>query len=315
MLKGWPIISQLENQDPDLPIDSKHVEQICNELSTFNNELKNDLIKLLHSNKFGKWASGLSGEYKASDEKLFNCYFSNQAFSPDVLSRPPQSLGGPRCAVLFYLSFDLQSMLIEHMRGIPNAKIIPSSDDNGKILKSKHRIYQFVEFEQVIRVIKSVQYELEGFYSRSENILRTNDPILKPPTNNWAFDFELLQEIILLGFMRGPEGIINQGILSSAIVAAGVIRSHLEAVLFRNDFQASLNMQNLTNATKWDGALKIHKNNGHLNNNEITWVKETYKLLSGSLHQGLALSRGEVWMMIRIVKHISNKLLDNYKST
>lgn len=268
MLKGWPIISQLENQDPYLPIDSKHVEQICNELSTFNNELKNDLIKLLRSNKFGKWASGLNGEYKTSDEKLFNCYFSNQAFSPDVLSRPPRHLGGPICAVLFYLSFDLQNMLIEHMRRISSAKIIPFSNDE-KNLKSKHRIYQFVEFEQVIRVIKSVQYELESFYSMSENIFCNNAQILKPPTNNWSFDFEQLQETVLLGFMRGPEGIINRGILSSAIVAAGVIRSHLEAVLFRNDFQASLNMQNLINAKKCDEALKIHKNNGNLHNTKL----------------------------------------------
>jgi hypothetical protein len=89
--------------------------------------------------------------------------------------------------------------------------------------------------------------------------------------------------------------------MSSAVVAAGLVRSHLESVLFRTDFESALAGSAEITAEAWAEALKQHRDAGHVSPTLSQWVTELYGLLSMALHSGASLSRGEIWAFIRVV--------------
>lgn len=352
MIKGWESLEPLEKLNPEILLPDQQIHKVCDELMALNQGLLQQIIGFLRNNNYGRWADDLNGSFKASDERLFNCYFANRAYSYQVPQNPPDPLDGRRAALIFYLAHDLQTFLIDYIRVIPTAFVMNSNISPNP--EEFTRIYRYVEFRQVLNVIKGVQYELEGFASCARYLLvDTDEKLLSFRSRTWPYDSEIMQDAVLLGFLpSGTNGVINSGILGSAVVAAGVVRSHLEAVLFKADFYSILNSQGPllvreslirrqdtreTTVNKifrvivdfiqsmkipskctirkvdgefreWDEALRFHRNAGNLNKNEEMWIREMYGLLSGTLHSGILLTRGEIWAFGRLVRHVRTRI-------
>ena len=230
------------------------------------------------------------------------------------------------------MSDDLQQTLICHLRGLPEATVenAGSSTEPDKFT----RVYRFTNIRALVSAIKSVQSDVEHFAFWAENLLvGTDSSRCSFRSTEWPYDAETMDEQILLGFRRTPSpSMLNSEYQSSPIVAAGLVRSHLEAVLFRKDFHSAFShlsasaMSHLeavlshtastTSSTGqeplsvdgWEAALKHHREAGHVTQELNHWVKKLYGLLSLTLHSGVMLSRGEIWAFRRVVEHLRNSL-------
>lgn len=301
MTTGWRLLESLEKASPAGPIDHAEVNRVCNELTRLNGDLRNEVVAALRQRGSHKWADGLHHEWSRSDEALFNTYFSNRAYSFAVPASPADHLDGCRTSVVFHMSEHLQARLLEHLRGVPtadvmNARASPSPD-------AFRAVYRFTNLLALVAAIKSVQYDVEDFAFRSIDLLVGStgmDGSFR--SSSWPFDADIMDEQVLLGFMRPPSpSILNSNYMSSPIIAAGLVRSHLESVLFRTDFESSLSDVAESPAESWADALKLHRDAGHVSPTLSHWATELYGLLSMALHSGAALSRGEIWAFIRVV--------------
>lgn len=301
MTKGWSILGPLEKTSPAAPVDQAAVDRVCDELMKLNGDLRGEVEAALRQKKFHKWADGLHHEWGRSDDALFNTYFSNKAYSFMVPASPPDHLDGCRTSVFFHMSAHLQTKLLEHLRGLPSADVMnaggsPSPDDF-------RAVYRFTNLLALVAAIKSVQHDVEDFAFRATDLLvGTTGRRGSFRSASWPFDADIMDEQILLGFMRAPNpSILNSNYMSSPIIAAGLVRSHLESVLFRTDFESTLTTSTVVTAEAWGEALKQHRDAGHVSPTLSQWVTELYGLLSMALHSGAALSRGEIWAFIRVV--------------
>lgn len=102
--------------------------------------------------------------------------------------------------------------------------------------------------------------------------------------------------------------LINARVAGNAIIASGVIRSYLESVIFKIDFDSSLIEANTITAESWKEALRQHVKNGNLPCEAETWITEMYGLLSVALHSGLVLTHGEVWAFGRLIDFVRDEL-------
>ena len=172
------------------------------------------------------------------------------------------------------------------------------------------RVYRFTNIRALVNAIKSVHDDVEDFAFRAEDLLVGTDGLrVSVRSASWLYDADFMAEQVLLGFMRAPSpSLLNSNYPGSPIVSAGLVRSHLEAVLFRKDFTASLEGQEPLNADAWDAVLKLHRDAGHVTPALNQWVKQLYGLLSLALHSGVTLSRGEVWAFRRVVDLLRGSL-------
>ena len=290
MTKGWEYLEPLETARPSEELDAEAVVAACDKLNELNRGLRCHLESTLRDKGFNKWADGLRNEFLASDKRLFNCYFGNKAYSFEIPSQPPDRLDGCRAAVVFHMSDTLQQTLIRHLRALPEACVMNarSSTEPDEFT----RVYRFTNMRALVNVIRSVQYDVEDFAFRAEDLLVGTDGLrVSVRSASWLYDADFMAEQVLLGFMRAPSpSLLNSNYPGSPIVAAGLVRSHLEAVLFRKDFTASLEGQEPLNADAWDAALKLHRDAGHVTPALNQWVKQLYGLLSLALHSGVTLS-------------------------
>lgn len=339
MTKGWEYLEPLETARPSEELDAETVVAACDKLNELNCSLRCRIESALRDKGFNKWADGLRNEFSASDKRLFNCYFSNKAYSFDIPSHPPDHLDGCRAAVIFHMSDALQQTLICHLRALPEATV--ENSDSSTDPDEFTRVYRFTNMRSFVSAIKSVQIDVENFAFGAEDLLLgTDGSRCSLRSTEWPYDAETMDEQILLGFKRtSSPSMLNSKYQSSPIVAAGLVRSHLEAVLFRKDFHSSFShlsasaMSHLeavlsdtastTSSTgqeplsvdRWEAALKYHRDAGHVTSELNHWVKELYRLLSRALHSGVMLSRGEIWAFRRVVKRLRNSLNPNSPAT
>jgi len=127
-------------------------------------------------------------------------------------------------------------------------------------------------------------------------------------SSHWPFDADVLGPLVLLGY--GPSSspnILNSIVLGSPIVAAGVVRSQLEAVLWRRDFEATIKAKPTVVADTWAEAVAYHVAAGTLTQAWQNWITGLYGLLSDTLHSGHALTSGEIWAFRRLVRSIAKQ--------
>ena len=308
MTKGWEYLDPLEMVRPSEELDTEAVVAACDKLNELNRDLRCRIENALRDKGFNKWADGLRNEFLASDERLFNCYFANKAYSFEIPSQPPDHLDGCRAAVVFHMSDALQQTLIRHLRELPEATVMNarSSTEPDEFT----RVYRFTNMRALVNVIRSVQYDVEDFAFGAEDLLvGTDGSRYSCRSESWPYDADFMEEQVLLGFMRASSpSLLNSNYTGSPIVAAGLLRSHLEAVLFRIDFTSSLEGQEPLSADDWYAALKLHRAAGHVPPALNQWVKQLYGLLSLALHSGVTLSRGEVWAFRRVVDLLRDSL-------
>ena len=302
MSHGSKILEPLEKASPTGSIDQAAVDLVCDELAKLNRALRKEVEAALRQTKFHKWADGLHHEWSRSDEALFNAYFSNKAYSFNVPASPSDHLDGCRTSLFFHMSDHLQTKLLEHLRGVPTADVMNAGSSSSP--EAFRAFYRFANLLALVAAIKSVQHDVEDFAFRASDLLiGTTGGRGSFRAASWSFDADIMDEQILLGFMRGPNPtILNSTYMSSPIIAAGLVRSHLESVLFRTDFESSLAGVSETAAKSWAEALKQHRDAGHVEPALSQWVTELYGLLSMALHSGAALSRGEIWAFMRVVE-------------
>jgi hypothetical protein len=308
MTDGWKVLEPLERASPTGPIDQATVDQVCDQLTKLNADLRDKVEAALREKKLHKWADGVNREWARSDEALFNTYFANKAYSFLVPRSPPDRLDGRRMAVVFHMSERLQSKLLEHLRGVSTAEVANASYSPSP--EAFQAVYRFANLLAMVAAIKSVQYDVEDFAFRATDLLQgTTGQRHSFRASAWTFDADMMDEQILLGFMRTPSpASLNSRYLSSPTVAAGLIRSHLESVLFRTDFDSSLAGSTEVTAQTWAEALRQHRDAGDVSLPLSQWVTELYGLLSMALHSGAALSRGEVWAFMRVVDQLQAAL-------
>ena len=340
MTKGWEYLEPLETARPSEELDAETVVAACDKLNELNRGLRSRIVSALRGKKkkgFNKCADGIRNEFSASDECLFNYYFSNRAYSFDIPSQSPDPLDGRRAAVVFHMSDALQQTLICHLRGLPEAAVMNA--DSSPEPDEFTRVYQFTNMRALVGAIKSVQSDVENFAFGAEDLLLGTDGSCNWfRAKKWPYDAETMDEQILLGFKRTPSpSMLNSEYQSSPIVAAGLVRSHLEAVLFRKDFHSSFSDlsasamshleavlshkasttsptgQNPLSVDGWEEALKHHREAGHVTLKLNHWVTELYGLLSSALHSGFMLSRGEIWAFRRVVERLRNSLNAAYE--
>jgi len=303
---GRQLIDRLNQLDPREDIDTTIVNDVLNDLSEINEEMLKRAIEQLEEHKKYKFAQGLKGQYKREDN-LLNCYFGNRCFSSTLDTTKPDILDGCRASVLFYLSLELQNILIEEVRKIPNAGV--SVARNFQYSKEIIPLVRFIELSYVTRAMNAVQFDVEQFFSWIEPFLNGKS-VSGGRSTSWPYDAESLYEAVLLGFKRsGNPRIINSGILHSQVVAAGALRSHLEAVLFQIDFKSSMKSRKAVDYAKlWSDIIKEYKKSGKISDTEYHWAVKTYEWLSLCIHQGLLFSYGEVWTLGKVVKRIQESL-------
>ncbi|MXX14406.1 MAG: hypothetical protein F4Z86_13325 [Gemmatimonadetes bacterium] len=230
------------------------------------------------------------------------------------------------------MSDDLQQKLICHLRALPEAAVINAGSSTEP--DEFTRVYRFTNMRSLVVAIKNVQSDVEHFAFWAENLLvGTDGSHCSFRSTEWSYDAETMDEQILLGFKRTPSpSMLNSEYQSSPIVAAGLVRSHLEVVLFRKDFHSTFSdlsasaMSHLEavlsheasttspagqkplSVDGWKAALKHHRDAGHVAPELSHWVTELYGLLSLALHSGVMLSRGEIWAFRRVVERLRNSL-------
>ena len=310
MTKGWEYLEPLEMARPSEELDAEAVVAACDKLNELNRDLRCRIENALRDKGFNKWADGLRNEFLASDERLFNCYFANKAYSFEIPSHPPDRLDGCRAAVVFHMNDALQQTLIRHLRALPKAGVLNACRSTEP--EEFTRVYRFTNMCALVNVIKSVQRDVEDFAFGAEDLLvGTDGSRYSCRVESWSHDSDFMGEQVLLGFMRAPSpSLLNSNYTGSPIVAAGLVRSHLEAVLFRKDLTASLEGQEPLRADAWDAALRLHRDAGHVTPALNQWVTQLYGLLSRALHSGVTLSRGEVWAFRRVVDLLRDSLND-----
>ena len=308
MTKGWSFLEHLEKASPAGPIDQASVDHVCDELTKLNGDLRKEVEAALRQKKFHKWADGLHHEWSRSDDVLFNTYFSNKAYSFMVPASPPDHLDGCRTSLFFHMSDHLQTKLLEHLRGVPTAEVMNAGGSSSP--DAFRAVYRFTNLLALVAAVKSVQHDVEDFAFRASDLLvGTTERRGSFRAATWPFDADVMDEQILLGFMRAPHpSVLNSNYMSSPIIAAGLVRSHLESVLFRTDFESSLSGVTEVTAEAWAEALKQHRDAGHVSPTLSQWVTELYGLLSMALHSGAALSRGEIWAYGRVVDQLRGAL-------
>jgi hypothetical protein len=308
MIKGWSILEPLEGVYPGGPIDQAAVDHVCDEFAKLNGSLRTELEAGLRQRKFHKWADGLHHEWRRSDDALFNTYFSNRAYSFQVPASPPDPQDGSRTSLLFHMSDHLQASLLDHLRGVPTADV--TSAGRSPSPDAFRAIYRFTNLLALVAAIKSVQRDVEDFAFRATDLLvGTQGGRWSSRAARWTFDADVMGEQVLLGFMRAPHPtILNSNYMSSPISAAGLVRSHLESVIFRTDFEASLAGTTEISADVWTTALKQHRDAGLVSPILSQWVTELYRVLSVALHTGAALSYGEIWAFSRVVDRLQAAL-------
>lgn len=332
MTKGLEYLEPLDTARPSEELDAEAIARACDELNEFNSGLRSCIERYLRDKGFNKWADGIRNEFLASDERLFNCYFSNEAYSFNIPSQPPDRLDGCRAAVVFHMSDHLQQTLICHLRALPEAAVMNavSSIEPDEFT----RVYRFTNMRALVGAIKSVQRDVEDFAFGAEDLLLgTDGSRCSFRVTEWLYDAETMVEQIILGFKRTPSpSNLNSEYQSSPIVAAGLVRSHLEAVLFRKDFHSAFSYlsasamshleavlsskasttsptgQKPLSVDGWEEALKHHRDAGHVTPDLNHWVTKLYGLLSLALHSGVMLSRGEIWAFRRVVERLQNSL-------
>ena len=293
MSKGQLLLEELEQLDPDDAIDLVPVERICLELSVFNKELLDRTTGLLRGSRHENLASRLAGGPKRSDDQLFNMYFGMEAYSFRIPKDPPDKQDGCRAALVHFLSDALQSMLIDQLREIPAAKVMYSEESVNPA--AFRRIYRHVAIRQVIGALIRVQNELEDFATRAEHLLQRPPPKQwRYRATRWAFGAQPVVEAVILGFRRQQEDGINPAMFSHPLMAAGLVRSHLESVLFRSDLASSIASRRRLSEDHWQQALELHKKAGVVIGDEPNWIRKTYDVLSQCLHTGSNLTRGDI---------------------
>jgi hypothetical protein len=308
MAAGWEVIKPLESLDPDRELDPALVKAVCDELTELNSEIRLDVVELLNAHKRGKYANGLRGGFK-DESALFNDYFANQAFSWSIGTHvPPDALDAARSAVVLYLSFQLQAFLVDSLRAVPGATVVNARTAGNP--RSFERTYRWVAARQLVGAIKGVQHDVEGFAGTVHDLLeRPAERLRFVRTSYWPFDADVLGPLVLLGYGPGPSAnVVNSIVLGSPMVAAGLVRSHLEAVLWRRDFEATMEEKAPVVADPWNEALAQHVAAGTLDQTWQNWITGLYGLLSDTLHSGHALTAGEIWAFRRLVKGLAEKL-------
>ncbi len=258
MTKGWEYLEPLETARPSERLDAEAVARACDGLNEFNCGLRCRIESALRDKgkRFKKCADGLRNEFSASDECLFNYYFLHRAYSFNIPSQPPDHLDGRRAAVVFHMSDDLQQTLICHLRALPEAAVMNAGSSTEP--DEFTRMYRFTNMRALVGAIKSVQSDVENFAFGAEDLLLGTDGSRNWfRAKKWPYDAETMDEQILLGFKRTPSpSMLNSEYQSSPIVAAGLVRSHLEAVLSREASTVSPTGQKPLSADGWKTALK-----------------------------------------------------------
>ena len=312
MTKGWEYLEPLETARPSEELDAEAVVAACDKLNELNRDLRCRIENALRDKGFNKWADGLRNEFLASDERLFNCYFGNKAYSFEIPSQPPDHLGRLSCC-----------------GRLPHERRPPADADTPLACATKGGCPERMQFHRARRVHPRVPVhehacarqrdqkrsvrDVEDFAFGAEDLLVGTDGSRYSCRVGKlvAYDADFMGEQVLLGFMRASSpSLLNSNYTGSPIVAAGLVRSHLEAVLFRKDLTASLEGQEPLSADAWYAALRLHRDAGHVTPALNQWVTQLYGLLSRALHSGVTLSRGEVWAFRRVVDLLRDSLND-----
>ncbi len=171
--------------------------------------------------------------------------------------------------------------------------------------------HRHVTLQRIVAAIKSAQGEVESFeFILRDVLVGTDGSRFVARGGAWPFDHETTHEQVLFGFQpSGTPGLINSNPARSAIVAAGIIRTFMESVLFRLDFESSLGGAEEVDAEKWDEALDELRGAGLLADNEAMWAKKLYGLLSLVVHKGAAISPGETWAFGKLVHTLRDRLV------
>lgn len=259
---------------------------------------------------YGKWKDGLLGRYAKRPHCLFDAFFSNRAFSSEIVTRTDsQPLDGARAALVSFLSFRLQSTLLDYMASIPNAKVINAEGHPDGV--GFERAFRFVAASNTVRALERAEEERNHFELMALELLGAPDggeTKFSFRADNYAFEFEAHFETCLLGLNRAPNGFVNSLLSGSAVSAGSLIRSYLEALLFGSDMKSWHDGKSPVAATSWEEALAERTRQGVLDEQHRRWVSETYSLLSVILHSGASLTYGEAWLLGDIVDNIKNAI-------
>ncbi len=307
MANGWQLLDPILKIDPATDADPAVVSDYCDRLSAHNADLRKTLIGALRAAKRGRVADHIEGGF--ADVDLFNEYFGNrcESFSVGAGVASHRVLEGQRAAVQAWLAFDLVCWLTEQLKAVPTAKVNGSDDSANPPVYE--RAYRHAALRPMVISAQSVQQDFDGYFQLAMEFLTGTRTGLFFRSSVWPFDFDILAPAILLGFLpTGAPTALNAGIVTSPIVAAGAVRSQLEAVLWCNDFSAVMEDAPRIDGDTWDAAVRQHVRSKALSDAEAMWVRTLYGLLSVALHEGRSLTRGEIWMFIRVTRTIAAKI-------
>ncbi len=305
---GWKLLEPLEDLDYSRPVPAGPVAQVVSDLRDLYGKLRARAIETLESVKKWKVAERLRTGYGASWDTFFNDYFSTEAWSYRIPASPPDSLDWKRSAQVLHLACTLSDELVTILAEVP--EVVVANAEGTRNAGAFTLAHRHTTLSQVLRAIKSVQHELEDFeFILRELLVGTDGTTFVARGGKWPFDAEIVHHQVLLGFSPTlTPGLTNSNPARSAIVAAGIIRTFLESVVFRLDFESSLGGAQRTDGKKWKDALGHLRASDLLSESEATWVTKLYGVLSKVVHEGVTITHGETWAFGKLVNGVRDRL-------
>jgi hypothetical protein len=277
-------------------------------LNTWADSRRAEVIAALRRARQGKWADGIAGTWSKQCDRLYATYFCHGCFSFDIHTGRPNPLDGRRASVVFHLSYVLHCYLTGYLIGLPGAKVLNAErrTDAAAFARAHKQVY----LDSLASILKTVEHDLDVFSRVVEQSVDASGPGLASVRSScWPYDYETKSEDVLLGLLlTDSPASINSGSLASPVAGASVVRGHLESVLFRRDFLASVHNAKVPNCDKWDKALVVLKKAGLLLKEEVGWATNTYELLSRVHHYGALLTTGEVFMLSHLTRALQDRI-------
>jgi len=324
MIEGWAVLEPLQWLDPELPLPVAEIEAACVRIEELSDSLRCDLLRLLRTSGKGKLADVFQtgfkppddhGTLRSQDVAFLNSYFATMGriwHQPDAAKTEDLAC---QAAFRAQLAFDLQSLLLCHLRAAPTSRVV-NAKESPNSARYEH-IFRFIEVGRLVGLVKGEHYCIEH-HSLVASKLLSKKGLKTQASVAWPYDSDSMYETVLFGFTRAPIGTINSMELGSAITAAGVVRSYLESVVFTVDLESScsgvkpLHEEHPEISTMrgndCENALALHRKNGRLDGQQECWAKTAYSMLCRSLHSGEKLTCGEVWAIGHVVQHLQSVL-------
>lgn len=294
------ITEPLRDQDLDQAVDATAVVVACDAIDASLTDRRRRLSEALRESGHGALADGVSGKWRKKRDELANRYFAcgvpSYRLALDDAREQAQVSKFVQAGSLLFVSTDLCVVdVVSGLRALPAATVLNA--DRSRYAPAFARVYRHTTLKQMAGALGRAWFDLEAM----ENAVAVGLGLGERTSfrsSKWPFDAEYFPALVARGYLpTGQSDLVNSVLPTSPVVAAGVVRSKLESILFLQDLKSILGNGPRIAATDWSAAAKEHADAGRLTATTRNWVTGAYGILSEVLHSGFSITWGEIELL------------------